>query len=210
MLQVDIKPYQDNPQRPQDMIATAFQRFAATGHVILPEQRRIYQQLAERVKFQPVLEAGCGIGLGTSLFQHAARCDLLGTDLDFRHVAFARGMFPQCRFDVWDISQGPYREKFDVVVAVEVLEHVSDYQAALANLVASATEEVWLSTPNRRNPEMGTDRPRNVHHVHEFLPQELLALAKPLCRQVTVHHWDGLAELDAKTEVTPLVYRLVL
>ena len=203
-----IQTYQDNPELAQDMVATSYRRFMTTGRVLIPEQRLIYEQLATILAGRKVLEAGCGIGLGTSIL--ARQCAALGTDVSPMQVAFARQMFP-CDYNVWDIASGPYVPNgADVVVAVEVIEHLRDYRAGLTNLVASASHEVWLSTPNRNNPSLSDERPNNQHHVHEFTPDELLQLAGPLCKLVTVHHWDGLEEVDSGSDITPLLYHLML
>lgn len=217
-----IATYQDNPVLPQDMVEHAFRRFRKTGYILPHRQRVIYENLAVATGRQSIIEAGCGIGLGTSILkrldhpfiykgEEAVHRIAIGTDFNHDHLYFARQMFPACQFDFWDISAGPYPAKlYDAVVAVEVIEHVANYQEALRNLILTCRQEVWLSTPNRNSPEIDPHQPRNPYHVHEFCPEELVALVQPLVSRVELYSWAGLTPVEPNTEVTPLVYRLVL
>ena len=70
-----------------------------------------------------VLEVGCGDGavIG-SLSQSISR--RVGVDLSEKAITFARAFFPDIEFQAQDASF--LSETFDVVLAVEVLEHIPD------------------------------------------------------------------------------------
>src|SRR6266545_3015673 len=63
--------------------------------------------------------------------------------------------------------------RFDAVVLAEVIEHLDDAEAMLARLVdlLSAQGRLVLTTPIRL-----LERPLDLHHRHEFWPDELRAL----------------------------------
>jgi len=70
-----------------------------------------------------ILEVGCGDGrLIGSLATPGVQC--VGVDLSARAIAFAQAFFPHVDFRVADVATLP--ETFDVVAAVEVLEHIPD------------------------------------------------------------------------------------
>lgn len=167
-----------------------------------------------------MLEAGCGIGIGTAILrgspfiykgQEAVHRIIVGTDKDERHINFAQQMYPYAPFDVWDIAGEPYPAKlYDEVVAVEVIEHVDDPERAIRNLVYSCRERVWLSTPNRNSSEISDEHPHNPHHVQEFSPSGIVQMALPYVSEVKLRHWEDFRLLESTTDVTPLVYELIL
>ena len=183
-------------------------------------QRRIYENLYRTSERKSMLEAGCGAGIGTSILRgkpfiyknvEAVHRIIVGTDKDERHISFAQQMYPYAPFDLWDVEDGPYPAKlYDEVVAVEVIEHVEDPEKAVRNLVYSCRERVWLSTPNRNSPEISDEQPRNPHHVQEFTPDEVIGMATPYVSEVRLRHWEDFRLLEPETDVTPLVYELIL
>ena len=70
-----------------------------------------------------VLEVGCGDGyfVGNLPASIPVR---VGCDLSERAIAFARAFHPNCQFSASDV--GELGEKFDIVAAIEVLEHIPD------------------------------------------------------------------------------------
>lgn len=80
-----------------------------------------------RLAPRKVLDFGCGDG---RLSQELAKCgvsEVVGVDISERAIGFARvfNSANSCRFFCGDIEKLP-EEGFDVAVAMEVLEHISD------------------------------------------------------------------------------------
>ena len=111
--------------------------------------RNLYRRVereAEAFAPQSVLDAGCGEG-------HALRYlrlpeQYLGIDGNPECVAICRERFPSRHFEVgsiYDVAPEPAR--FDVVLALEVLEHLDDPRAAVAALTRAARKGVVLSVP---------------------------------------------------------------
>ena len=174
------------------------------GYVMFPQQRAIYRQIAKRLDpTSSVIEAGCGDGIGGSLLatRTIGGWRYTGTDID---VSFAKALHPGMDFDVWNIEE-PYvrldKIGYGTVVAVEVIEHVSNVKSAIDHLknAPGIPDELWLSTPNGRNK---TDNP---HHVHEYTPAEML----DLIGHADVLHWETFEPAPLDTDVTPLVYHWV-
>lgn len=203
-----------NPERDQDRAEDLLDNWRRYGYVMFPQQRRIYEQLAERITGS-VLEAGCGAGTGTAMLSYADTVSgswngVVGTDKCERNAQFARALYPWIDFRVWDIVASPAPLQADTVVAVEVIEHVADPIAALRNLLAAARHEVWLSTPNGR----GKPRPpSNPFHVCEWTPAEMIQMIRTVQYECAIHvlGWEDFKPVSPDTtDVDPLVYRIML
>ena len=186
----------------QDRVFDAIEMFDKYRQVMFIQQRTIYQHLKYEISpSDKVLEAGCGIGLGTAILA-TSDCSITGTDKIKKNVEFAQCVYPWLDFDVWDITK-PTLRSADLVVAIEVLEHVVDQPSALVNLLDVADHNVWLSVPN------GTGKPfppENPHHTREYTPQEMLDMIGPF--HVDIRCWETWKKLDVDTLVDPLVYRI--
>jgi SAM-dependent methyltransferase len=93
--------------------------------------------LEELMRHSPkrVLDFGCGDGRLLCELRYKGIPDIVGVDLSERALFFARGFLPDCSVvlhkDLVEISDTP----FDAVLAVEVLEHLSDDK--LMNILSS-------------------------------------------------------------------------
>lgn len=197
-----------NPEREQDRAEDLLDNWRTTGYIMFRQQRAIYWQLAERLQRANVLEAGCGAGVGTAILAQRVN-SIVGTDKSKNNVAFAKALYPWIDFGVWDIGQ-PSLQLRDVVVAVEVLEHVADPVAALYHLIAAARREVWFSTPNGR----GKPRPpSNPFHCAEYTPAEVIQLVRAVRLECSIHvlSWETFEPVSPDTtNVDPLVYKVEL
>ena len=96
-----------------------------------------------------VLEVGCGEGHVTArLARRYPGARVLGSDLSPRIVETARRLHPGLSFEVrsiYDVAAAG--ERFDLVVACEVFEHLDDPDTALQALVRVARAHVFASVP---------------------------------------------------------------
>lgn len=186
-----------NPIKAQDRAFDTYDHYKKFGFVMFKQNKRPYEHIAKTLK-GTTLEAGGGMGLGA----HILDADL-STDLEQGNIDFARELYPRLKFDTWDITSGPWKEKYDNVVCVEAVEHVEDIHKALHNLIASAKKNVWFSTPNNYEPT-----PSNPYHVREYTREEILFMLDKY--DVKVYHWDTFEEIKGETDVNPLVYHICL
>lgn len=195
-----------NPYKEQDRAFDAYDQFDRFGEIMFPQQRRIYENLAECLAGKHVLEAGCGNGVGSAILERKV-AHLYATDVLERNVRFAKQLYPWIEFGVWDICQPPPRQT-GWVVCVEAFEHVADPVVAARNLVAAAYREVWLSTPNG----VGKKRPPdNPFHILEYTVQEVVEFFDPpRVARLVVRHWETFEVLPHDTTVDPLVYQIAL
>lgn len=199
-----------NPVKPLPFTEGALDTYAKYGVMMFKQQQLIYRNIIERLRrTDTVLEAGCGIGLGTALMQQRVSTSVRGTDNLAENVKISHSLYPWIRFDVWDIENAsPFLPiRFDVVVAVEVIEHVSNASLALRNLCEAAYREVWISTPNG----LGKVRPPdNPYHVMEYTPREMLHMIQEIPGKwgVEIFEHEKFTPVGLGDYANPLVYKL--
>lgn len=176
------------------------------------QQKVIYRFIAREIsRNESVLEVGCGVGVGTAFIHHHSHCGILGTDLEQENIALAKELYPWVDYLQWDAQQPPAKSwiPFDIVIAVEMLEHTAYPSDVLINLIELAQEVVWLSTPNGRGK---VRPPENPYHVLEYTPKELVTeiMDHKDVHKVDVLNWETFERVTdwLNTDISPLVYRI--
>jgi len=138
-----------------------------------------------------VVDVGCGIGAGANYISQEASF-VWGIDKNEKSVKFAKEAFErvkngiyysaQVTFDHIDIMEDTRDfQKFDVIVAVEVVEHLKDHNKFLRRIIdklAKPEAVFFISTPNRNNKSIRKDRPYNQYHVKEFTSGEFVTVLR--------------------------------
>jgi 2-polyprenyl-3-methyl-5-hydroxy-6-metoxy-1,4-benzoquinol methylase len=190
----------------QDRAYDLLDTFNKHSVVMFSQQQRIYANLAKALCGCTVLEAGCGNGVGTAILSQTSS-QIIGTDVNSRNTAFAKGLYPWIPFYLWDIRE-PTSLRAEVVVCVEAIEHVEDLERSLRNLAEAALDCLWISTPNGVGKSIP---PENPYHVQEYTPIEFTdAVAAVLHRSAVIRHYDTWEILGVDTLVDPLVYEIQL
>lgn len=141
----------------------------------LTPQLDIYESLYLAADGQRVLEVGFGTGVGVLQYCRVAK-SVDAIEISPGAVSFARRMFPvhnvQWLEDDFVNPAQPYRG-YDLVVMIEVLEHISAFDKAIFQLHAALTADgvAILTVPNslryRRRPE--------ALNVQEWTPVQFVA-----------------------------------
>ncbi len=134
-----------------------------------------------------LLDAGCGEGetlarLGDLLPERVA-----AVDLSDEAVRFTAARFPKAEVRRHSIDALPFADgSFDLVLCLEVLEHLGDPGAALAELARVSRGDVVLSVPQEPWFRLGSllrgkyvlglgNHPEHVNHWNRRTLRELLA-----------------------------------
>ncbi len=96
-----------------------------------------------------LLEVGCGEGFLLELLGQRAAAAVHGSDLSASVVSEASDRCPWAQFTVGDVLHLPYAaDSFDVVLACEVLEHVTSPDVVLGELARVARRYCLVSVPS--------------------------------------------------------------
>lgn len=141
-----------------------------------------YKFAAQFVKEKSVLDVACGVGYAAPILINAGASCYRGGDIQQSLIDYATKKYGNDRanFQLIDITTPVDPEKYEVITCFETIEHVQSYRAALKNLYDALKPDgiLLISSPNRiiTSPRAKTltDKPINIHHTQEFIPQELL------------------------------------
>jgi len=108
-------------------------------------------------KFNSLIDIGCGDGrLVRELSSAFPEKDTLGIDYSSRAINLARALNPKLNFEVVNIQKEKPPKKFDRVLLIEVLEHISPKQRKnfIKGIVDSMHQggELLLTVPHKNMP----------------------------------------------------------
>jgi 2-polyprenyl-3-methyl-5-hydroxy-6-metoxy-1,4-benzoquinol methylase len=104
--------------------------------------------LVAPVKPAHVLDAGCGEGETLERLRHLMPGRITGIDKNPDHITMASERLPGVDFRVGDVCKTEFGDNtFDLVLCLEVLEHLPDPDAALRELNRVARGSIVVSVP---------------------------------------------------------------
>ena len=136
-----------------------------------------------RISPRLILDAGCGTGdYCIYLARRYPEAVVVGLDIDrgcvtrARRAARALGV-TNVHFAVGDLAQAAFRKQFDVLVSIDVLEHIVEQDVAIANLAAALRDGgiVFLHMPTVRERPVPLSRWLSEFHAwgeREHVAQE--------------------------------------
>jgi len=135
-------------------------------------RRMVMKQLAG-LSFRSVLDVGCGEG--TLLKMIADRypdVELAGCEFSETAIAYCRQQLPQARVFFLDLLEDDVSGiSADVIISVQVLEHLPDDHGALERMRAMCRSYTIVSVPGGQLDDHGR---RNGHYRH-YTKQDLVA-----------------------------------
>ena len=125
-------------------------------------------------KGKQALEIGCAIGAAADIL-HERGFDVLATDISPYAIKKAQKLLPKIKFAVLDIEEKPkIKNKFDLIYAFEVIEHLENPTLALKNMYSMLKKDGTLicSTPYPYPYVLNVDKT----HVNVRYPLEWIVL----------------------------------
>jgi 2-polyprenyl-3-methyl-5-hydroxy-6-metoxy-1,4-benzoquinol methylase len=145
---------------------------------------RVKEDVARLSRNADVLDAGCSTGILSEHALHNGARSVVGLDIVGSCIHKARLRCPSARFEQVDLSE-PWPvepQSRDLVICVEVFEHIREQAAFLAEVVRVLRPggHLVLTTPNGQRwfPQSGADTsPESVgYHWHEPTKAELSSM----------------------------------
>jgi SAM-dependent methyltransferase len=137
--------------------------------------RRLILAEARQLKFESVLDVGCGLGMMLQSLRAefpSVRC--AGADVASNVIERARALLPDVQFNVADCAAAPPPGRHDLILLSEVIEHLEDPWTTTRNLRAACSGHLIVTTPT--GPRLGTDHA--FGHLRHFTPEELRTLVE--------------------------------
>lgn len=136
-----------------------------------------------------ILDIGCSDGYGSFLIAKKAK-ETIALDIDRKTIEEAREKYKRknLKFIRGDALSLIWRNKFDVVVSFQVIEHLNDVDLYLTQIkkVLKKGGCFILSTPNRLLRLRKEEQPWNKFHVYEYEAGELEILLERFFSKVTM------------------------
>lgn len=139
-----------------------------------------------------VLDVGCGTGYGISYLTEFTEQLCFGVDYETRIIEENKRTYhnKNIKFIESNGAKLPFDDNsFDVVTALEVIEHVVDYDFFLREIKRVLKKEgtLILSTPNKELFSPGLKYPRMLVHIKEFYPREFEGLIQKYFDSYDLH-----------------------
>ena len=139
-------------RRSSDNMSLVQQKYVSKGRLARLTTGRFKRALAsllDQVRATEVFDAGCGEGLILKTLLQPRFDQLYGADLDIDRLKYARQQQQGLRLLQCDLQNIPLpNNAVDLVLCLEVLEHVGNPQASLAELHRVTRRYAILSVPN--------------------------------------------------------------
>lgn len=134
------------------MDTSNYEKFQTGNPVVRKLIDRFYGKVVALVgQLDPgtVLDAGCGEGETLERLDGLLSGSITGIDLNPESVEFAAKRIPSGEFQVADLTDLPFEDdSFDLVLCLEVLEHLPAPAPALAELSRVCRGDIVLSVPS--------------------------------------------------------------
>lgn len=132
--------------------------------------RRIVYHLIDPLSFSSVLDVGCGQGSFLLELSGKYPCiQIYGTEYSSKAVEIVRNRISTGQFEQMDLSKAALPGKYDLVICMEILEHIEDDVTAIKNLVSMTGHYLLVSSPHGRMRKIEL----SYGHVRNYAPGEL-------------------------------------
>ena len=168
----------------------------------LSPQLDLYKYLNKYTEGKFVLEAGFGTGGGTLQYAYKT-AHTTAWEIDRQAIEFAKDMWgDNILWEIGDITEDTRPRKFDVIIAIEVLEHIPRWDLALENIRFTLADDgvAIISGPNAN-----ADLRKNPNHEQEWTAKEFKENLKKYFYSVQLMDWTLSVEQGESTALTPLV-----
>jgi SAM-dependent methyltransferase len=151
-------------------------------------RRRLILNTLAGLDFGEVLDAGCAQPylLEEVLKRHPVPG--FACDISDEVMASNQDRLPECEFRAIDLSKEAWPDgiQFDLVICSEVLEHIEDWPAAVANLVGMTRKHLLITVPGGKL--RGVEKMLG-HYRHYRGPELIRVLQDHGCTDVRLRRW---------------------
>jgi SAM-dependent methyltransferase len=116
-----------------------------------------------------LLEIGCGSGFVLQRLREVVpSAEVSGSEILSAGLPFAARRVPSATFYQMDARKIPFRDHFDVIGAFDVLEHIGDDRAVLAQVAGALRPGGGLLLSVPQHPALWSAQDEHAHHVRRY------------------------------------------
>jgi hypothetical protein len=151
-------------------------------------RRRLLMGIVKKLDFSDCLDAGCAQPYLLEKIVRRFGVAGFGCDISDQTMALNRQRLPDCQFMDRDLTREvwPDGRLFDLVICSEVLEHIPNWRAALANLARMSRKHLLITVPGGKRRLMDQ---LVGHHQHFEGPELIGALKESAFEVVKFRRW---------------------
>ncbi len=136
---------------------------------------RLLRRCLDRSGKKRILEIGCGTGDLLQTLVAGGSYAATGSEIYLKGLNYCKSRLPDVEFVQFDASEGIIDEKFDVIAAFDVLEHIEQDRRTMANIFAMLADDgrFVLSVPQYMFLWSNLDE--IVRHKRRYSRREMVA-----------------------------------
>jgi SAM-dependent methyltransferase len=143
--------------------------FRSRNRLVVQMLRRYFPEA------RSLLEIGCGTGFVLSGVREALpQIALTGSELYTAGLRFAAGRLPGATLYQMDCRHIPFDSEFDVICALDVLEHIEEDEAAMAEMFRAVRPGGGVIVSVPQHPWLWSAGDDYAHHKRRYRRQDLV------------------------------------
>lgn len=126
---------------------------------------------------QSVLEVGCGTGFVlASIRRFFPQMSLFGSDLFAQGLSYAHTRVPDAVFYQMDACNMPFDKEFDLILALDVIEHIKDDRCAIKEMHRSLKPGGHVIVTVPQHPWMWSAQDEKAFHQRRYSRRGLVSM----------------------------------
>jgi len=121
------------------------------------------------------LDIGCGTGDFISQLNSSENLEITGSEIYLKGLQYAKKNLPGVDFIQFDVTQGVLEEKFDMITAFDVVEHIDNDMAAISNIFQMLNKGGVFVVSAPQHMFMWSRLDEIVKHKRRYSRQELIS-----------------------------------
>ena len=121
-----------------------------------------------------VLEIGCGTGAFIREIVQNRNLRITGSEIYLKGLLYAKKKLPNVEFIQFDARQGKLAEKFDIIAAFDVIEHIDDDISAISNVYQMVSDGGYFIVTVPQYMFLWSRLDEIVKHKRRYSKNELL------------------------------------
>jgi len=154
-----------------------------------PVHRHALERLLATVSelpVQSVLDVGCGAGQNLYALAAFGNYRLAGIDVSYKALERARALVPDAEFHLMDVQSQTLDAHFDLVISLQVVEHIPDDLALMRNMRLMSNRYVLIATMQGKMRSSET----RIGHLRNYSSDELVARMQSVgLKPIRVEGW---------------------